>query len=88
MELATCIDLRILNLQWEKHQGETLHPGPVHLSGKSITPPRYSSAWLGEDPEHMQLGRTSLSPEEKERHERPTSACIVKEQELLFPGVK
>lgn len=42
IELATHIDLRILN-----HREETLHPGPVCLCGKSVTLTPYSSAWGG-----------------------------------------
>lgn len=34
----------------------------------------------------MQLGHTSLSPEEKEQ--RPASAFIVEDQDILFPRVQ
>lgn len=84
IELATRIDLRIQNRRLEKHQGESLHSGPVHFRRKSDTLNPYSSTWQGEDPEPMQLGRTSLSSEEEEQ--KPASAFIVEEQDILFKG--
>lgn len=44
-----------------------MHPEPVHSSGNLVTQNPYSSVWWREDPESMQLGHTSFTPEEKEQ---------------------
>ena len=76
IELATRIDLRIQTRRREKHRGGAHRPLPSSFRGGAVAANSASSSVLQTgDPEPMQLGRTSLTPEEKE-HRRKANLCL------------
>lgn len=75
IDLAIRIDLRVQARRREKRQGGTQRALPPRSCGGAAA---VNSSSLGQqhgDPEPMQLGRTSLSPEEKERR-RSSNLCL------------
>lgn len=75
IDLAIRIDLRIQARRREKRQGGTQRSLPPGSHGGASTSNSTSMGQQPGDPEPMQLGRTSLSLEEKERR-RKSNLCL------------
>ena len=77
IELATRLDLRIQARRRERRSEAPSRPTPPRspqLPRFPVTPSSFpmtsTASWRKGDPEPMQVGRTHLSPEEKERRRR------------------
>ena len=87
IDLAIRIDLRIQTRQGEKHQGGAQHTFPPRSRGGAAAA-NTSLHQQVEDREPMQLGRTSLSLEERERCPSLISDSFVGQQDTTSPTVQ
>lgn len=75
IDLAIRIDLRIQARRREKRQGGAQRSLPPRSRGGATAANSTPLHYQAEDPEPMQLGRTSLAPEERERR-RKSNLCL------------